>query len=128
MVFKDLNLTFDLPSHVRNPHIISKERLELVQKHFMRCVSVHFCGGDIGDEYPQSEINDMQSALGIDEDSYDPIPLDDEKWQSPLGQEIMRALFEESMDKNDILPYSNSDHELEGEGEPLSFPDWSNWN
>jgi hypothetical protein len=65
MLFEDLNIPL-LPTHAVPSQMFQSSQSEsLLQYHFQRCLRVHFCGGDIKDEYPPGTIIDFLKDVGL---------------------------------------------------------------
>lgn len=50
---------------------------------------VHLLGGDIREDYDSNAIANAAEQLGLCGDESKIVPLDDERWQSILGKELL---------------------------------------
>lgn len=109
MVFCDLTgeaAGIKFPTHVA-PEIVAglnEENIDLLKRHFIRSMEVHFVGGDIFSDMEIGEFDQMVFDLGLDPKSEDDVNLFDEKWKTPIGKELFRVCME------DNLHYSNESH------------------
>jgi hypothetical protein len=125
IVFDDQELSsvnFKLPTHARPPANFQSSKAEsYLRNHFKRCLHVHFCGGDIHQQYGQGQILSLMCVLGIGYDSED-IPVassDDPRWDSELGRVLQQAHFEGEMATRLWKPRDedgNSIHESSNDG------------
>ncbi|KAF8576108.1 hypothetical protein K439DRAFT_1640812 [Ramaria rubella] len=94
VVFKDLSLQdITIPSHI-SPDFISPEQRPFLQDHFRYCLWVHFCGGDICDQYKREDVSALMEDLGLyggDDDDVALVSLDDPRWQTEIGREVFEA-------------------------------------
>ncbi|KAF8586916.1 hypothetical protein K439DRAFT_1631209, partial [Ramaria rubella] len=92
VIFKNLDLgDMVLPSHVSSENI-SGDKAQCLKLHFRRCLLVHFCGGDIWDQYNKDDVLTLMEDLGVfGEGNTDLAPLDDPRWQTEIGKEILEG-------------------------------------
>lgn len=85
----------EIPSHVPPSNLtgLNQSSIDLLRQHFLRCLDVHFLGGDLCLDFERDEIEDMTYDLGLtgEEELAD---LDDERWQTTIGKELFRAYIE----------------------------------
>jgi len=84
------------------PHRPSDRFLRL---HFVRCLAVSICGGDIREDYKEQEIDHFMEDLGIYDDEVD---FSDPRWSTSLGREVYGFLV-----RDKLAPYAGEDSELE---------------
>lgn len=102
MIFSDLSgeaADIKLPSHIA-PEIsktLKEESVEILRQHFLRCLDVHFVGGDILSDLEHGEIEETISGLGLSADCEEDVNLYDEKWQTPLGKALFKAYMEDNL-------------------------------
>ena len=92
MVFKEFE-----DSHV-NIHANALIRIEYpsnvvdhLREHFRRCLHVHFCGGDIWKQYDQQTVLALMEDMGLMGGEEELAPLEDERWHTEIGREILEA-------------------------------------
>jgi hypothetical protein len=93
MLFEDLDTSFELPTHVSPPPTFPKSSRSLLRYHFQRCLRVHFCGGDIKDEYPSGTISSFLEDVGLwDPSESSIVPFDDPRWrQTALARAVAQS-------------------------------------
>ena len=88
----------DLPTHLPwrpGDFDISSSPLDIRwQQHLKWTLLVHCCGGDITEDYPDSETRAVMEALSAWGNGEDVAGLDDPLWQNEIGKEILLAHME----------------------------------
>jgi hypothetical protein len=64
-----------------------------LREHFRHCLRVHLLHGDIIVDYPQHVVTKALADLGLWERDDEEAPLDDPRWNSELGKEILECHF-----------------------------------
>ena len=64
-----------------------------LREHFKHCLRVHLLNGDIHDDYPRDVITKTLEDLGLSnwQDEGDEVPIDDPRWDTELGREILNS-------------------------------------
>ena len=62
---------------------------KFLRAHFRWCLRVHLLGGDIQEDYDANAIATAAEELGLCGDDSEIVPLEDERWHSILGRELL---------------------------------------
>ena len=62
-----------------------------LREHFRHCLRVHLLHGDVTIDYPQPVVTKTLADLGLWERDDEEVPLDDPRWNSELGKEILEC-------------------------------------
>ena len=65
-----------------------------MKEHFRWTLTTHFLGGDISHDYPFQKVLGFMEEMGCGMGDHpdDIAPLDDERWNSVMGQEVLADL------------------------------------
>lgn len=88
VVFRDLG-SVTLPSHLHRVKACAGPDDKFLREHFRWCLRVHLLGGDIKEDYSVHDIANAAEELGLCGDKPAMVPLDDERWHSTLGKELL---------------------------------------
>jgi len=88
VVFRDLQ-SVSLPSHLARAPVYAGPDDQFLREHFRWCLKVHLLGGDIMEDYDHNAIATAAEELGLCGDGTEMVPLDDERWHSVLGRELL---------------------------------------
>ncbi|KAI0731106.1 hypothetical protein C8Q76DRAFT_349924 [Earliella scabrosa] len=76
-----------LPAYVSPP--THAQTLEFLKEHFRWSLTAQLVGGDITKDYPLREVAIFMEEMGLNGDEEDVPPLDDPRWGSVIGQEVL---------------------------------------
>ncbi|KZT40916.1 hypothetical protein SISSUDRAFT_417720 [Sistotremastrum suecicum HHB10207 ss-3] len=89
----DLDLQgLSLPSHVSQAQTqrFDTAMKEFLRQHFVWCLRVHICGGDVLEDFKEEDIIETMRELGFrvgsDDEEVETPPLDDPLWQTEIGK------------------------------------------
>lgn len=107
-LFKDIDGkadNVDIPAHIPpcTSAMLPPESSSILASHFLRCLDVHFVGGDITSDYAPGEIDNTIYELIGDSKNRCVAPMEDERWQTPLGKEILRAYLESKVPYRSVV-------------------------
>ncbi|KAJ7222767.1 hypothetical protein B0H12DRAFT_299420 [Mycena haematopus] len=97
-----------LPSHLPRPDHCGSPTAAFWHLHFKRTLSVHFNGGDVS-----LEPHDPSPQALMDELVEDCADLQDGKWQSGVGAEVLAEFMRQTISMNDACDRFESDDESE---------------
>ncbi|KAH9916673.1 uncharacterized protein B0H18DRAFT_1037596 [Fomitopsis serialis] len=74
---------------------------DFFREHFRHTLCVHFVGGDITADYSHRQVQAFLEEMGLDEfdgeATIEDINLEDERWQTVIGQEILEDVMEKKL-------------------------------
>ncbi|KAH9909438.1 uncharacterized protein B0H18DRAFT_1074164 [Fomitopsis serialis] len=74
---------------------------DFFREHFCHTLCVHFVGGDITADYSHRQVQEFLEEMGLDEfdgeATIEDINLEDERWQTVIGQEILEDVMESKL-------------------------------
>jgi hypothetical protein len=88
VIFKDIG-SVTLPSNFRRDPVSPGPSDEFLRHHFAWCLRSQILGGDISDDYNRNDVVYAMDELGLGSEDNALVPLDDPRWQSTMGKEIL---------------------------------------
>ncbi|KAJ7189205.1 hypothetical protein C8R46DRAFT_1206289 [Mycena filopes] len=105
-----------LPTHLP-PHPANGASDTFLRLHCRLSLALQVRGGDIRHEYSSWTISAAMDALGVDGDESEMVSLNDARWQTVLGKEILRHVLERRTAASLYSASKAAETEQEDEGE-----------